>query len=365
MSRVESVTVHPLLVPQPRPVANALGPLSGAGVVVVELRDTDGVVGQGWSHVIGGGPGAVAAFVREDLAPLVQGSDPDAVRATWQRMYRHTVSRGRKGVALYALSAVDLALWDLRCRAAGLPLGRALGTVRSAVPVYGDGCWVDFTTAELAEAAEDYRERGFWGVKVKVGPDLATAEQRVATVRETLGPAGRVMVDANQCLDLGSATRLARRLEDYDVTWLEEPLPADTPRDLAALRARTGVPLAAGENEYTRYGFRELLELGAVDVLQPDVHRAGGVTEFLRVAALAEAWNLPVAPHTSWEVHSQLLACVETGLAVEHWTWFPEDFFDERPDIVDGTALLSERPGLGSHVAGDALRRYTVPEGVR
>ncbi|WP_426244619.1 mandelate racemase/muconate lactonizing enzyme family protein [Nocardioides sp. LHG3406-4] len=360
MSRVQRVDVRVLDVPQPRPISSSSATYASLGVVVVEVETADGVTGQGWSHVIGGGAESIASFVRTELAPLVTGSDPDHVRDTWQRMYVHALSRGRKGVAMYAISAVDIALWDARARSMDVPLHRLLGTAQPSVPVYGDGCWLSYSHDELVAAAQEYDARSFWGVKVKVGADLADAVERVGLVRDALGPSGRVMVDANQRYGLLEATRLAPALADLDVTWFEEPLLADAPRDYAALRSRTTVPIACGENEYSRYGFRELLELGAVDILQPDVHRVGGVTEFMRIAALAEAWNVPVAPHTSWEVHSQLLLCVVPALAVEYFDWYPEGFFDHSPAIENGRVGPSAAAGLGTHIRRETLRRYAA-----
>ena len=361
MAVIDQVEVHHLAVPQPHPIRSSYGSaLDVLGVVVVHVRDTDGRVGEGWTYVIGGGAESVASFLRTELVPLAVGSDPARVRDLWQRMFMHALSRGRKGVAMYALSAVDIAVWDLRARTAEQPLHAHLGSVATSVPVYGDGCWVSMTHDELRAAAQSYVDRDFWGVKLKVGADLDDAVRRVEVVRDVVGPSGRVMIDANQRYDLLTTRRFDAATRDLDVTWLEEPILADSLHDYARLRGTVDVPIAAGENEYSRYGFRELLEHEAVDVLQPDVHRVGGVTELMRILALADTWNVPVAPHTSWELHSQLACCGTTALVVEYYEWLPEDFFAVRPQIVDGSVLVSDVVGTGTSIDPTSLERYRV-----
>ncbi|MFI5958054.1 mandelate racemase/muconate lactonizing enzyme family protein [Cryptosporangium sp. NPDC051539] len=363
MAVIDHVEVHHLAVPQPHPIRSSYGAaLDVLGVVVVRVTDTDGGVGEGWTTVIGGGGASVVSFLSTELVPLVIGTDPAQVRGLWQRMFMHSLSRGRKGVPMYAISAVDIAVWDLRARTADQPLHAHLGSVVTEVPVYGDGCWVSFSRAELREAAESYTARDFWGVKVKVGADLDDAIRRVEIVRDVVGPAGRVMVDANQRYNLLTTRRFAAAVADLDLTWLEEPIIADSIHDYGRLHGTIEVPIAAGENEYSRYGFRELLEHEAVDILQPDAHRMGGVTEFMRVLALADAWNIPVAPHTSWELHSQLVCCGTTAMVVEYYDWLPDDFFAVRPDIVNGVVAVSQVPGTGVSIDPASLVKYRVAQ---
>ncbi|MGJ9424124.1 mandelate racemase/muconate lactonizing enzyme family protein [Aeromicrobium sp. CF3.5] len=361
MATIAHAEVHHLAVPQPHPIRNQYGfALDVLGVVVVRVTDTDGRVGEGWTNVIGGGGASVASFLSTELVPLVIGTDPAHVRDLWQRMFMHSASRGRKGVAMYALSAVDIAVWDLRAKTADQPIHAHLGSVATEVPVYGDGCWVSFSHDELRAAAEAYVDRDFWGVKVKVGADLSDAVRRVEIVRDVVGPSGRVMVDANQRYDLLTTRRLSAAIADLDVTWLEEPLLADSIHDYARLRGTVGVPIAAGENEYSRYGFRELLEHEALDILQPDIHRVGGITEFMRILALADAWNIPVAPHTSWELHSQVVCCGTTAMVVEYYDWLPDDFFAVRPEITGGMIPVSQIAGTGVSINPASLERYRV-----
>ncbi|MER7880480.1 mandelate racemase/muconate lactonizing enzyme family protein [Streptomyces solisilvae] len=361
MAVITQAEVHHLAVPQPHPIRSSYGSaLDVLGVVVVRVTDTDGRVGEGWTTVIGGGGASVVSFLSTELVPLVIGADPARVRDLWQRMFMHSLSRGRKGVAMYAISAVDIAVWDLRARTANQPLHAHLGSVAPEVPVYGDGCWVSLSHDELRAAAESYAARDFWGVKLKVGADLDDAVRRVEIVRDVVGPSGRVMVDANQRYDLLTTRRFAAAITDLDITWLEEPILADSIHDYGRLHGTIGVPIAAGENEYSRYGFRELLEHGAVDILQPDAHRMGGVTEFMRVLTLADTWNIPVAPHTSWELHSQLVCCGTTALVVEYYDWLPEDFFAVRPEVTNGFVAVTQAPGTGVSIDPASFEKYQV-----
>lgn len=361
MATIAQAEVHHLAVPQPNPIRSTYGSsLDILGVVTVRVTDTDGRVGEGWTYVIGGGGASVASFINTELAPLVVGADPAHVRGLWQRMFMHSLSRGRKGVAMYAMSAVDIAVWDLRAKTVGQPLHAHLGSIATEVPVYGDGCWVSMTHEELRSAAQSYVDRDFWGVKLKVGADLDDAVRRVEIVRDVVGSSGRVMVDANQRYDLLTTRRFATATADLDLTWLEEPMITDSIHDYARLRGRVDVPIATGENEYSRYGFRELIEHEAVDILQPDVHRMGGITEFMRVVALADAWNVPMAPHTSWELHSQLVCCSTTALVVEYYEWLPEDFFATRPMIADGFVSVSQEIGTGVSIDPASFEKYAV-----
>lgn len=357
-SKIVAGSVHLMRVPRKETIRSSYAMYEAIEVVAVQLRTSDGLIGQGWTNVIGTGCAAIGSFIETDLLPLAVGTDPVMVRSTWDTMYRHSMSRGRKGIAMYALSAVDIALWDLLAQQAGMPLHWVLGASRTSVPVYGDGCWLSMTVAELQAETERYMSSGMWGVKLKIGGDPDSDLARVAAVRQVLRPGAKLMVDANQRYDRLQAIEMARRLEDLDVFWFEEPILADLAADYAAIAARTRIAIAAGENEYTRYGFRSLIVGGGVGVLQPDVHRVGGITEFLHIVSLAEAFGLPVAPHTSFELHSQLVAATTCGLVCEYYDWFPPDFFDHQFDIRNGEVSVPVSPGLAARFSPDVFARY-------
>ncbi|WP_219503352.1 mandelate racemase/muconate lactonizing enzyme family protein [Nonomuraea ceibae] len=273
-------------------------------VLVVEVTLADGRTGTGFSWTPQIGAKAVQALLEHDVRDALIGLDPHP-EVVWDRLWRHLREAGPGGVTTVALAGVDLALWDLRCGERGL--ADVLGRRRDSVPVYGSGVNLHYTLDELVAQAERWKAAGHPGVKIKVGrPDLREDVERVAAVREVVGPDTLLMIDANQRWDLHRARRAADALAPYGVHWLEEPLPADDVAAHVELRRSVGVPIAVGENVYTVYGFRDLLAAGACDVVQPNVVRVGGITPFLRIAELARAYDVPVHPHLLPDLSGQL-----------------------------------------------------------
>nr|BFE82464.1 mandelate racemase/muconate lactonizing enzyme family protein [Planobispora longispora] len=284
-------------------------------VIVCEIMLADGRTGTGFSWTPQIGAKAVQALLDNDIREALIGL-PAHPEVVWDRLAAHLSEAGRGGLATVAMAGVDLALWDLRCGESSLV--EVLGPRRESVPVYGSGVNLHYSLAELVEQAGRWKAAGYPAVKIKVGrPDLAEDVERVAAVRETVGPGTLLMIDANQRWDLHRARRAIAALEPYDPHWIEEPLPAD---DLAAhveLRRSIGVPVAVGENVYTVHGFRDLLVAGACDVVQPNVVRVGGITPFLRVATLARAFDVPVYPHLLTELSGQLALTLHHPVMVE------------------------------------------------
>lgn len=358
---IDAVETFVLRVPRSRPVRSSYAQYDALEVAVVRLRTADGLEGLGYAKVIGTGSKAIQSFIDTEYAPHIMGRDPVEAKALWGEMFQHSQSRGRKGVTMYALSAVDIALWDLLAQRAGMPLHQMLGAVRDRVPVYGNGCWLSLSLDELLAEAQRYVDMGCFGVKVKIGaPDIRTDVERVGAVRALVGDDMQLMVDANQRYDVLTALRVARALEPYDLTWFEEPVSADSIGLQARVARSSPVPIAAGENEYTRHGFRDLIQAEAVHILQPDVHRVGGVTEFVRIAALGDAFGLPVIPHTSFELHCSLVATLPNGLGCEYYDWFPEGFFAEPFSIIDGHVQVPTRAGTGTAFADGVIEEYQV-----
>ena len=358
---IASVETHALRVPRSRPVQSSYARYDALEVVSVQIRTEDGLEGLGYAKIIGTGSASIRSFLDTEYAPLVMGRDPLEVKALWGEMFLHAQSRGRKGVAMYAMSAVDIALWDLLAQRAGMPLHHVLGAVRDRVPVYGNGCWLSLSQDELLDEVRRYVDLGCFGVKIKIGaPDLRHDLRRLEAVREEIGDDVQLMVDANQRYDVLTAIRMSKLLEPLEVTWFEEPVSADSLHDQARVAAASPVPIAAGENEYSRHGFRDLIDHGGIHILQPDVHRVGGVTEFMRIGALADAWGLPVLPHTSYELQSQLVAALPNARGCEYYDWFPEGFFQESFEIVDGHVTVPQTPGIGSRFAPGVIEQYRV-----
>jgi L-alanine-DL-glutamate epimerase-like enolase superfamily enzyme len=275
---------------------------------------------------------------------------------------------GRKGVAFSAISSIDIALWDLKARFFDVPLYRLLGPFTDSVPIYGSGGWTSFTEDELVREQVGYVERGIPRIKMKVAKDFGHAEaedlRRLAAVRKAVGDDVEIYVDANNGFYAKQAIGFARRMAEYDVRWFEEPVLADDIAGLAAIARAIDIPVATGEHEYTKYGFKELITQGGADIVQPDVGRVGGVTEWLKVAHLAHAFNLPVAPHAVQLVHLHLACCTPNLKVVEYLGVSEETdriMFTEFPQPKNGMwSPYADRPGLGLELNPKAVERYAV-----
>jgi L-alanine-DL-glutamate epimerase-like enolase superfamily enzyme len=286
-------------------------------LLVTELETDDERTGTGFSWTPSIGARAIRALLDHDI-PLVVVGGPTSPAVVWDALWWHLHEAGSGGLTTMAMAAVDIALWDLSARTAGQSLVDHLGRRRTRVPVYGSGVNFHYSLDELQEQVRRWMADGCDAVKIKVGkPDLAEDVERVAAVREILGPHRRLMVDANQRWDLPTAVRAVRRLAAFDLHWVEEPLIADDFAGLARLRADSGVPLAAGENVYTAYQYRQLLADGSCDIIQPNVVRVGGLTPFLRIAQLARTASVPVAPHLLPDLSGQLALCLPESTMVE------------------------------------------------
>nr|WP_240506518.1 mandelate racemase/muconate lactonizing enzyme family protein [Thermoactinospora rubra] len=284
-------------------------------VIFVEVTLEDGRSGTGISWTPQIGAGAVQALLDTDVREAVAGL-PAHPELVWDALSRHLSEAGRGGLVTIAMAGIDLALWDLRC--AGRSLAEVLGARRESLPVYGSGVNLHYSLEELVAQAGRWKAEGLPAVKIKVGrPDLAEDVERVAAVREVIGPDTVLMVDANQRWDLHRARRAMAALEPYGLHWIEEPLPADDVAAHVELRRSIGVPVAVGENVYTVHGFRDLLVAGACDVVQPNVVRVGGITPFLRIAELARAFDVPVYPHLLTELSGQLALALPHPAMVE------------------------------------------------
>ncbi|MGC5013398.1 mandelate racemase/muconate lactonizing enzyme family protein [Streptosporangium sp. DT93] len=288
-------------------------PFNHALLVTITLDDGRRGTGLAWTPQIGAQ--AVKALLEHDVRDAVIGLPPHP-ELVWDRLSAHLSEAGRSGIVPIALSGMDLALWDLRCGERALV--DVLGARRESVPVYGSGVNLHYTLQELRAQAERWVAAGFTAVKMKVGrPSLAEDVERVAAVREVIGPDRLLMVDANQRWDLHRARVALRALERYDLFWIEEPLPADDLPGQVELRRGVGVPVAVGENVATVHGFRDLLTAGACDVVQPNLVRVGGITPFLRIAELARVFGVPVYPHLLTELSGQLALALHHPAMVE------------------------------------------------
>ena len=316
--------------------------------VFVEIETADGASGLGYAYTIGTGGSAIVELLNGYLLAHVIGADASRPEAVWRQAYDSTRATMIGAITALALAAIDTAVWDMRARAFGVPLWQLAGGAREQVPLYDtEGGWLHLAEHELVANAAKAMTRGFHGFKAKIGkPSAAEDLARLRAVREAIGPDAALMVDANQAFTRDEALRRTRLLEPLDLTWIEEPLPADDVRGHALLAAATGIPVAAGESLYSVGQFREYLSAGAVSVVQPDVARIGGITPWLKVAHLAEAFDVNVAPHFLMELHLSLAAAVPNGRWVE---WIPQlSLLTAVPvETAGGRAVAPSSAGLG------------------
>jgi L-alanine-DL-glutamate epimerase-like enolase superfamily enzyme len=329
-------------------------------LVVAEIATDEGITGLGYSLVFGGGGArSVLAYLDERLKPLLLGEDPLAIERLWEKMYRGDRGVRRVGIAGMALSALDIALWDLAGKAARLPLYRMWGAVTDQVACYGSGGWGKYAEKDLVAEAERYAGQGCRYYKMKIhDPDPAVNRRRVETVRKALGPGVAMMVDVNQKLDVAGNLRQAALLEDFDLVWYEEPVSSDDNYSCAEVARSIRIPVATGENHYTRYEFRDLIEKKAATYLMPDVCRANGFSETLKIGHLAAAHGVKVSPHVAYEISIQVAGALSNAFLVELMDWLPEDLFDDVPACRDGHVRIPDRPGHGMTLAKGAKEKY-------
>ncbi|WP_407358777.1 mandelate racemase/muconate lactonizing enzyme family protein [Microbacterium sp. LTA6] len=329
--------------------------------IFVELATSDGLHGLGYSYTIGTGGRAVLSMLRDHLLPILVGQEADRIEAVWYRLFASTRATTTGAITSLALAAVDTALWDIAARRASLPLWRLAGGFRQDIPLYDtEGGWLHLGVDELVEGALASQRAGLKGVKVKIGkPNGQEDRERLIAVREAVGSHFDIMVDANQSMTSAEAIRRARLFDGLDLGWIEEPLPADDIEGHARLAAATSTPIAVGESMYSIAQFREYLDRGAAGIVQVDVARIGGITPWLKVAHLAEAFNVHVCPHFLMELHVSLVAAIPNGRYVEH---IPQLRAITRTGmtIEDGRALAPEVVGLGIDWDRNAMDDRTV-----
>jgi D-galactarolactone cycloisomerase len=374
------------------PYGSAGGMQARRGSLIVEIETDSGITGIGEAGTGGGPPAVTQAVVEKELAPLLIGEDPLLIEGHWQKVFVRTRTHGRRGIIMNALSGIDIALWDIAGKIAGLPLYKLLGACRDKVEAYASGGFYQAGkgVAELAAEAESYRARGFRGMKMKIGRNPSTGTPlrgltagaeicevdpsediaRVAAVRKALGPNAKLMVDINGAWSPAFAIEMGRALEPYHLYWIEEPVATDDIDGSAEVARALATPVAGYETEVGLYGFRELIARGAVDIVQPDIGWSGGFSECRRIAALAAAYHKMVAPHAfasavTLAASLHFAAATPNALVLE-LDQNPHALRDEllkEPLLADRDGFMRppERPGLGIELDPAALDRYRAP----
>jgi L-alanine-DL-glutamate epimerase-like enolase superfamily enzyme len=363
--KITSLTLSLAFLPLEQPISDAKvltgrqRPMTQIAFLFAEITTAEGHQGVGYSYSKRAGGYGQYAHAKE-LAEEVLGEDPNDIQRIWIKLIWAGASVGRSGLATQAIAAIDIALWDLKAKRAGLPLAKLLGAHRDSVACYNtSGGFLSSSIEEILDNAHASVEQGIGGVKIKVGqPDPRIDLQRVETVRAALRDDVALMVDANQQWDRVSALRIGRQLEPFDLTWIEEPLDCYDAEGHAMLAEKLDTPIATGEMLTSTAEHRNLIEQRSVDFIQPDAARVGGITQFLRIMALGEEAGLKLAPHFAMEIHLHMSAAYELEAWVEHFDWL-EPLFNERLRIADGRMHVPARPGLGFSIS-DQARALTI-----
>jgi len=338
---------------------------SRASVIIVEVETDDGIIGYGATG--GALPWSIVEFINRQAAPFLTGQDPMLTERIWNQMFWKFNQRALTGVWSSAMSAIDIALWDIKGKALGQPVWRLLGGAQNPVPAYITFGLSDYSREQLPEAAKYWVGQGQDKLKMVVGvvgnsQDPEEDAARVIAVREAVGPGVQLMIDANYLMSFHHALRLCKLCEPYNLTWFEEPVYQNDARLLANLRRQTTIPLAAGQNEGHRFRHRELLVHEAVDILQPNVVNVGGYTEAVKVAAMAQAFNKPIANGGAWPLHNMhLQAGMSNGWRVEfhYLSWMMyKSVYKETPEPVKGWVTVPETPGLGLDPKPGLINEY-------
>ena len=360
--KITHVTTRALRTPADNPLVVGLpAPTDTREFVTLELGTDQGAVGLGLTFFGGALTPALKTAV-DELARLTIGEDPTQVEAITAKLRRAAGSSGPGGIFTLALSAIDIACWDLKGKAMGQSVCAMLGGLRDRVGTYASGALmrphpIDY----LAKAGPRLRDMGFRQMKMQCGsePTVAASVERVRVMRESIGPDIDLMCDINQLWSVNQAIEVGRRIEPYHLFWLEDPTTHDDYPGMARIADALTTPIAAGEYHYGIVPFRHLLEHRSIDIVMIDLLRAGGITQWMKIAGMAEAFNLPVVSHLVPEIHVHLVAAIPNGLTVEYMPW-TLNLYEQTPPIEGGQLVVPKKPGLGLTFDQAAMKRFQV-----
>jgi L-alanine-DL-glutamate epimerase-like enolase superfamily enzyme len=360
--KITNISTEEYRWPRHKPISNGKHTYTHSGLGLVKIETDEGTTGIGL-----GGTGAIERATIEQLREELIGEDPINTERLWHKMWVPKII-GRRGLTTRAISAIDIGLWDLRAKVAGIPLYKLLGGYRDRIETYIAGGYYEEGKGlnELAKELQDNVEMGARAVKIKVGAvPIREDVERVRVAREAIGWDVKLLVDANCAYRAHEAIQFAKRVEEYDLFWFEEPVAPDDYEGHRRLAAQTSIPIATGENEYTRYGFRDLIAHGAAAILNADAKVLGGVTEFMKVTALAQAHDLAIAPHGSQDIHVHLVTAIANGLILEFYRDSVDPMWGKMYHTTlrlndDGTVSPPDVPGIGVDPNYEVLAPFRV-----
>ena len=363
---IKDVKVHLVSAPVAGGMEDATRKVEMIGYTIVRITTDSGIEGFGVTyHEVGGE--ATKMLIEKNIAPKLIGRSPFETEKIWMEMFGYLRGVGRKGLMYCALSAVDIALWDLKGKIVDLPLYKLMGGTETKIPVYGSGGWTSYDDDQLVdEMVGLVKNDGYKMIKFKVGVEggsnILRDVKRVAKVREAVGDDIGIMLDANNCWDAATGARFANMAKEYNPMFLEEPVFADDIPGLKKFKRSTDLPLATGEHEYTKWGARDLVLNEAADIVQCDGTRAGGFTEMLKIAAITQAWNVKFAPHAMENIHIHLISACPNALFLERLKLFEDitkNIYVDAPLPVNGFMTIPENmPGLGLKLNMDFIKDH-------
>jgi D-arabinonate dehydratase len=363
--KIKSIEAFYIPVTPDKAVSDSTWKLETMGYAVVRISTDEGISGIGYTYDVAGK--AIREVINNTIAGVLLERDPFETETLWTDVMNLLRGVGRKGLVLCALSMVDIALWDIKGKALGMPLYKLLGGSETIIPVYGSGGWTSYTEAELIEEVEQIKSWGYTKIKMKVGVDFGRSPEedvrRVRSVRKHIGDTIDLMIDANNAWDAATAIKVSEALADCNIFFFEEPVIADDIPGLANVKSKITIPVATGEQEYTKYGARDLIMGNAVDILQMDVTKCGGITEWMKIAAIAQAWNIPVAPHAMHYAHMHVVSAAPNGLMLENLFMHEKInalLMVDPPIPKNGYLELPDKPGVGIEFNEENLQKYNV-----
>lgn len=358
--RISTLRTRLVSLPVEPPILTPIHNIAAVDNVLVELGTDEGLTGIAYLWCFGQERARALECLVHDLFGHVRGMDAMAREAAWARLWNEMNFLGRTGAVMIAASAIDTALWDIAGRALGQPVWKLLGGTDAPLRAYAGGFFLSSTVEAIAEEARQRVREGFRAVKMRCGArDWREDIERVAAIRDAVGADVDILVDVVQGWTVDRALHVGRELGRFDITYIEDPVAFDDIEGMARIAAAIDIPLAAGENDYGRAGFRRLVEARAIDIAMIDLQRAGGISEWMKISALAGAWRMPVVPHVFHEISVHMLAATPGALFLEYMSWW-EPLFREKMSLVDGRFRPCATPGLGLSFDDDAIETFVT-----